>query len=629
MQEVLPHILAQARRGPCPTCGAPLQLAEAGREARCDFCGGGSELSFTLRAIEPEAAKLEKARIKGATRWLKKQAAYEPCTCPGCGAEFEADTSQSIQTCQYCGAQSKLETRLVPITTEDVAEPQERTKADVENQRRGRIDYPWSVAGEQLVWRLLNEPDLATRVNLATRYNAWANINHTAAHFLPWTLRVIQRDEDAVAFIACDVIGKLLCEGDPTLWPGVIQAVRGVVFDTNVKPCIVQELALGKGVCVKTLIDAAEYAAANGVLAQAWPALWGVQTLIGRNFDEHPVIAQIVLYRLFYLNGPVLGWALDALRNTYLRGRYPTEFLLRAIDEIGAERPRLVPHLLECLYIGPAETADDFRTRLDWIRNAVSWGGKAAAFEMLYTPPGDDSALYKEAIELIDAHLDDAQAGGSVETALMRLIEAEREHTNPAIDALIEKRGESLADRVKREYIRRNPETPLLDTSKRYYWQSEPKRELDPELEEFIAVWKKGIRDGVSDYRSRMDQARKFRDSVKSEVELFLRDEPATIPLTEEAAAKLEKDRKQKERNAERKQRQPEIDRIQAEMNRVQSEYSQKLMDMSGKMQDYMQDQKAMQDYSAKMMKLSEEMQTKIGALQKQLMDLVHHGDDD
>ncbi|MBZ0135620.1 MAG: OmpH family outer membrane protein [Planctomycetes bacterium] len=625
MHELLPHILAQARRGPCPTCGAPLQLAESGREARCNFCGGASTLSYTLRAIEPEAAKLEKARIKGATRWMKKQAAYEPCTCPGCGAEFNADTSQSIQSCKYCGAESKLETRLLPITTDDVAEPQERTRADAENQRRGRIDYPWSISGEQLVWRLLHEPDAGTRVNVASYYNKWIYIDHTAAHFLPWTLRVIQRDVDAVAFMAADVIGKLLCEGDPTLWPGVIQAVRGVVFDANVKPCIVQELALGEGVCVKTLIDAAEYAAGNGVLGQAWPALWGVQTLIGRNFDEHPVIAQIVLYRLFYLNGPVLGWALDALRNSYLRGRYPIEFLLRAIDEIGAERPQIVPHLLECLYIGPAENADEFRKRLSWIREAISWGGKAAAFELLYTPPVDDRALYEEAIDLVDEYLDDPQAGESVETALMRLITNEREHTNPAIDALIVKRGESLNDRVKREYIRRNPQTALLDTSKPYYWQSEPKRALSPELEALVAQWKQGIRDGVDDYRTRMDAARKFRDSVQGEVELFLRDGPATIPLTETAAAEVEKDRKQKQRNAERKQRQPEVDRIQAEMNRVQSEYSQKLMDMSGKMQDSMHDQKAMQDYSAQMMKLAEEMQTRIGALQKELQRLLSH----
>ena len=629
MQEVLPHILAQARRGPCPTCGAPLQLTEAGREARCDFCGGGSELNYTLRAIEPEAAKLEKARIKGATRWIKKQAAYEPCTCPGCGAEFEADTSQSIQACKYCGAESKLETRLIPITTDDVAEPQERTRKDFENQSRDRIDYPWDIESEQLVWRLLNEPDLAARVNLATRYNRWAYINHTAAHFLPWTLKVIQRDEDAVAFMAADVIGKLLCEGDPTLWPGVIQAVRGVVFERNVKPCIVQELALGKGVCVKTLIDAAEYAAANGMPEQAWPALWGVQTLIGRNFDEHPVIAQIVLYRLFYLNGPVLGWALSVLRESYLRGRYPTEFLIRAIDELGAERPQVVQHLLDCLYTQKAETASEYRDRLDFIRKATSWGGIAAGFEMLYTPPNNDAKLYADAIELVDKHLDDPRAGKSVEDALMYMITSNKDNTAPAIDKLVEKRGETLSDRVKREYIRRNPKTPLLDTSKPYYWESEPKREFDSEMQALIEQWKEGIREGVDDYRDRMDKARQFRDSVKADVPLFLREEPATIPLTEEAAAKLEKNRKQEALHEARQKAKPEIDRVQEELNRVQTEYGEKLLEMSAKMQDYMHDQKAMMEYSAKMTKVAEEMQAKVGELQEQLQNLIVHETDD
>lgn len=623
MYDVLPETLARAQRGICPTCGAPMRLAEAGREARCDFCGGNSQLRFTLRALEPEAAKLEKAVIKGATRWLSKQATYQDCTCPGCGATFQADAGHSIQTCKYCGAQSKLETRLVPITTDDVAEPQERTQADVENQNRDRIDYPWSVAGEQLVWRLLHEPDLAVRVNLATHYNAWSYINHTAAHFLPWTLRVIQRDEDAVAFIACDVIGKLLCEGDPTLWPGVIQAVRGVAFDVKLKPCVLHELALGKGVCVKTLIDAAEYAAAHGSPGLAWQALWGVQTLIGRNFPEHPVIAQIVLYRLFYLTGPVLGWALDALRNSYLRGRYPTEFLLRAIDELGAERPSLVPHLLECLYIGQPETADEFRARLGWIRDAVSWGGKAAAFEMLYTPPGNDSALYKEAIELVDECLDDPDAGPSVETALMRLITAQEERTDPAIDALIERRGESLSERVKREYIRRNPATRLLDTSRKYYWQSEPKRALDPGLEALIAQWKQGIRDGEDDYRARMDEARKFRDSVKADVELFLREGPATLPLNakaqEEQRRKQEQEEQRQQRQAAaqaRQQRQEaDVGSQQAEMQRLQTEYQQQMEALSQKLMNNMHDQKLVMQVSAEMQKLATDLQQKMQKL--------------
>jgi hypothetical protein len=117
-----------------------------------------------------------------------------------------------------------------------------------------------------------------------------------------------------------------------------------VIFDVKAKRTILSELGLGKGVCVKTLIDAAEYAAVHGDRDYCCHSLWAVNTLIGRNFPEHPTIAEIVLYRLFYVTGPVLGWALYTMRESYLRGRYPWQTLARAVDELAAERPDVVPH---------------------------------------------------------------------------------------------------------------------------------------------------------------------------------------------------------------------------------------------------------------------------------------------
>src|SRR5690606_2064416 len=131
---------------------------------------------------------------KGATRWIEKQARFEDCTCPGCGATFQADAAQAIQTCQYCGAQSKLETRLIPITTDDVPAPQERTDEDYQNSRRDRLDYPWDISTEQLFWRVINEPDLERRMALATKFSSWSYINHTAAYFLPWLLKHLATD---------------------------------------------------------------------------------------------------------------------------------------------------------------------------------------------------------------------------------------------------------------------------------------------------------------------------------------------------------------------------------------------------------------------------------------------------
>lgn len=604
MFDVIPEIMARAQRGICPTCGAPMKLTEAGRDAICDFCGGGSQLRFTLRALEPESASLQKPSIKGATRWLEKQARYQDCTCPGCGATFPANAAQSIQTCQYCGAQSKLESRLVPITTEDVPAPCERTKADFTNQRRDRTDYPWDVETEQLFWRILNEPELLPRVALALKFQNWGYINHTAAHFLPWLLKQIQRDEDAVAFPAGDVIGKLLCQGDPTLWPGVIQACRAVVFDPVGKPCILHELGLGKGVCVKTLIDSAEFAAAQGARDYACQALWAVNTLIGRNFDEIPVIAQIVLYRLFYVTGPVLGWALYTMRNSYLRGRYPVEVLVRAIDELGAERPELVEHLLDCIYIGVPENDDDFDRRLGFIRDAVSWGGRAAGFEML-TGVVENAKLMEAAIELIDADLDDADAGTAAEAALYRLIRA-KDQTPPTLDKLVKKRGEGLSYRVKREYIRRNPETPLLDRSEPYYWQSDPDREFDPEMQKLVEDWNEGISAAVSQYRTATNAIQEIREQArKLDVDVFQREAPATLPLSSEYLAEQQEKLQEEERR----------DHQQGEMERLQEEYTQRMQQLSAKMMANMNDQKLVQEVSSEIASLSSELQAKMQKL--------------
>ena len=606
MYEVLPDTLARAQRGICPTCGAPMNLAESGREARCDFCGGGSQLKFSLRAIEPDAAKLEKAKIKGATRWIEKQAKFEDCTCPGCGATFQANAAQSIQTCQYCGAQSKLETRLVPITTDDVPAPCERTDKDYENSRRDRLDYPWDISTEQLFWRVINEPDLQTRMALAKKFDSWGYINHTAAYFLPWLLKHLATDHDAVALAGCDVVGKLLCQGDPTLFPGVIQASRGVVFDAAAKPFLVHELGLGKGVCVKTLIDTAEFAAAHGADEYACNALWAVNTLIGRNFDEHPVIAQIVLYRMFYVTGPVLGWALYTMRSSYLRGRYPLEFLVRAIDELSIERPQVVQHLLDSIYTVASEDVAEFNQRLDWIRNAQAWGGRAAGFELLLKSVDDDDVM-EAAMQLIDADLDHPQAGNAAEGALYRLITGS-DATPPAIARLVERRGETLPDRIKREFIRRNPDTKLLETSKPYYWQSEPKREFDPEMHKQLDAWNELIRASVATYRQNVNDMRVLlADAKKLDPPLFLRNEPATLPLSAQFT------QAQEAKAAEAKRR----DDQQTAMETLQADYQKQIEALSQKMMANMQDPDLMQTMSAEIQKLTTDFQQKMQQLMK------------
>lgn len=309
------------------------------------------------------------------------------------------------------------------------------------------------------------------------------------------------------------------------------------------------------------------------------------------------MIAQIVLYRMFYVTGPVLGWALYTMRNGYLRGRYPIEYLVRAIEELSVERPQLVEHLLDCIYVG-GEGDGEFNKRLDFVRKAQSWGARAAGFEMLYHPP-EDPALMVEAIALIDADLDDEHAGTAAEGALYRLITTGK-RTGPAIDALVKKRGESLSYRVKREYIRYNPETPLLDTSVKYYWQSDAKREFDPEMQAQLDAWRELIRDSVDKYRKNVEEMRMLlRESDKLDVPVFLREEPATIPLSAKYV-----EAEQKVANDEKKQ----VDQTN-EMQRLQEEYQKAMEQLSQKMMANMEDAAVMQQVTAEMQRLSSALQ--------------------
>src|SRR5690606_20780654 len=133
-----------------------------------------------------------------------------------------------------------------------------------------------------------------------------------------------------------------------------------------------------------------------------------------------------------------------ALCNSYLRGRYPDAVLLRAADELAPERPEIVPYLLGSIYTKRAESADEYRARVQAVRDAASWGGKAAGIEMLGDPPGHDEALYAEAVEVIEPWLGHEHAGFSAEKALYELITAQ-DATAPALHDLVARHGEALA----------------------------------------------------------------------------------------------------------------------------------------------------------------------------------------
>jgi len=637
MFDVIPEILRKSRRGMCPTCGAPLKLVEAGRNTRCDFCGGDCKLEHRLRTLEPEVGLdpvQHTDRVKGATRWLSLKGKREQCECPGCGNSFEPVADHSHQKCPYCGSESKLEARLTVLTPDNVQAPQQRTEADRLNQQRNLVDYPLDVWTEQLCWRVLNEPDLMRRINLAGNFSNWGTINPTTAHFLPHLLEHAQHDHDAVALELCDAVGKLLCSDDANYAVPVLQACAGQVFNVHGKRRILSELALGRGVCVKLLLDAAEVAAAQGARDYACHACWGVNTIFGRNFDQHETMAEIVLYRMFYLTGTVLGWAVYIFKGGFHCGyRLPWKKLVLAMDDFAHERPELLGELRQCFYLGPAANSGEYADRLAVLRGLSHPHARAAAGRILGAPPGNDETLGLAAVELFHPLLADEATRTWAIMALRAVISGcEMGRVPNSIRNWVKQNLENLPAEIKRELRWRESDKGILPEKEVYYWTSDPKDEPTPELQALLADWDAGIRAAVDAERGGTDEMRKLVASAeKLEVPVMLAEGPATIPLRDppkpEPKPKVVARPKPELRPAPGDETAPpaaepvpakgklSTEQMMAEITRLQSEFADSIQKMSTDLQKPGVSERDYAAYSAKMMAMGVELQRQIETL--------------
>lgn len=634
MFDVLPEILRKSRRGMCPTCGAPLKLIEAGRDARCDFCGGDCRLEHRLRKLEPEVGLDEapkRDRVKGVTRWLSPKGKREQCECPGCGNSFAPETDHSHQKCPYCGSESKLEARLAALTPHNTQGPQRRTEADRLNQSRDKIDYPWDVWTEQLCWRVLNEPDLMHRLNLAQNFSSWGVINPTTAHFLPHLLAHIQHDHDAVAREVGDAVGKLLCSDDANYAVPVLQACAGVVFDVHGKRTILSELALGRGVCVKLLLDVAEVANAQGARDYACHACWGVNTIFGRNFDQHETMAEIVLYRMFYLTGTVLGWAVYIFKGGFHCGyRLPWKKLVQAMDDFAHERPELLGELRQCFYLGHAETPQDYAERIAVLGGLSHPQARAAAGTILGPPPGHDEALGLQAVELFQPLLADEATRTWAILALRRVISGcEMGKVPQSIRNWVKQNLDTLPTEIKRELRWRESDKGILPEKEVYYWTSDPKDEPTPELRKLLDEWDIGIRSAVdTEHKQAAAMRRLAEEAATLEVPVMLEEGPATIPLKDPPRPEPEPEPAPSNRPAPGDETAPpaeyapipakgklSTEQMMAEMTRLQTEYADAVQKMAAELQKPGTSERDYAKYSQKMMDMGVQLQKQIESL--------------
>ena len=151
-----------------------------------------------------------------------------------------------------------------------------------------------------------------------------------------------------------------------------IRAAENFTFDENGSRSLLWQLGLGDGIGLKLLLDSADYAATRGGIDYACAALWAINTMMERHYARRVMLAEIVLYRLLYLRGPVQAWAMELVKGQLGLGvRFPTPTLLRFMDDCACERPEFIPHIRACFYCGGAESHSDYFNRISFIKELV------------------------------------------------------------------------------------------------------------------------------------------------------------------------------------------------------------------------------------------------------------------
>jgi hypothetical protein len=530
MSEVLPGILARSRRGLCPTCGAALQLKDSERLVTCGFCGAQSSIERRLRKQDADVDLPELGPGEGEEqdmRWLaaaRGESRPEKVACPGCGDAFEGDLAHEILTCPSCGTQCKVERRMVRPWAEAPVAPERRTRADFELQRRGGSALKWDVETEQLIWHILNEPDPARQVAYSLKFEDWAFINATTIYFLPFLLALAKRSDLSLAGPLCECVGKLLCQEDARLYAPTLEACEPFARDPHGCTELLHQIGLGNARGMKILLDAADAAARSGAVGYAANALWSAHYIVERNYDDHPVIAEIMLYRLFVLSPTVMGWVLYVIQSG--EGGYVFNdpyALLEFLDDCAFERPELVRFLATRPYAPEVATLAELAERLAFVEARLSKPAKAAALTVLTNiadeAPGEVLAA---AVAFMDPWLDDPELCGAATTQLRRYIKA-GEGIAPPLVELIRRRGYSLPEIVQREVHWKAPGNSLLDRGRiPPYYDGEPAATIEPAVAQALEAYDTAIRQAVDRRDEEREAARAFWQEARDlDVDLF------------------------------------------------------------------------------------------------------------
>jgi hypothetical protein len=438
---------------------------------------------------------------------------------PGCGDALDWKDDAERVDCPSCGSDCRIERRLwSPLPDPARSVPRRREAGET---AAGEDDDPRT---EQLVFRVVSEKDPARRVALAIRFEEWLFVNATAARLLPSLLRVMCEADPALQVPIADLVGKLLCEGSAELRNATLRAIEPFVFEKAAPPTLVFALGLGDGTGLKVLLDAAELALRRGDDDTATTALLAVNWIFQRNFAHHAGMGEILLYRMLYLSGPALAFALLLARRrvTGTGFHYPAQTLLSFIDEAAVERPSLVPELARCFYVGLPKDEAECRGRMAFFATLRTLAAREAALrEYLFPPEEAPDEVYSDLSAFLLPLCEEPALAAAAELALKRLVDVPRVIPG-CVHGLVEERGPSLPHEVQRAYLRAVPDTPHLSWAGLPYREPEREPPLSPELQALLDRWNEDLSRAVDAVDAARAAFRGFRESIAGlEIPLF------------------------------------------------------------------------------------------------------------
>lgn len=503
MYDRIPDTLFRTKRGLCPCCGAPLPLSEDTSNLTCGFCGARAVLERRLRRAEPEVegAPLRQFDSHDHAGWIRtdrlREAYSDRPTCPGCSQGIDAPEHASRFACPACGTECHLERRLVPPpvhplrSTPRPRHPEERYVYDLRDDE--------DAATEHLIWRLVNEPDPAKATVLASCFEGWGLINSTTSRLMPAILKKMQEGFRPLVFELASAVDKCLCS-DGVKARETVAALEEWVIRVPAERQLLSSLGLGTALGLKLLLDSAMLAHKAGDDAQSVTALFGINWMLQRNYDEHWIISQILMHRMFYLSGPPLAFCVMFMHGQVsdVAFRYDPKTTLAFLDDAVAERPILIQSLdhERAFWCGQAKDVGDWNDRWAFFQTLRTDEARLAAWKWYLGPPDEAPTEFNDAyIALLLPMLDDQRPAWRemAEKRLEKLIRR-LQPTPEVFHRLVAERGESLPGEIRRAMLATHPKCGL-SFKNLPNWESEAKPQEHPQVVEAKAAYRKGLDD--------------------------------------------------------------------------------------------------------------------------------------